>query len=59
MASLIFTAQDWMLPVVTCSLGEENLAGQLFLKVGKFKALPMTEVARSEKVIQLARSAKE
>jgi hypothetical protein len=38
---------------------EENLAGQLFLKDGNFKALPVTEVARSNKVIQFLRSAKE
>lgn len=58
MVSLIFTAQDWKLPVVTCSLDEENLTGQLFLKVGNFKALPVTEEARREKMIQFARSAK-
>ena len=58
MVSLIFTAQDWKLPVVTCSLDEENLTGQLFLKVGNFKALPMTDEAREAKMIQFARSAK-
>jgi ribosomal protein S18 acetylase RimI-like enzyme len=59
MVSLIFTARDWKLPAITCSVDEDNLAGQLFLRVGNFKALPMTEVARSEKVIQFMRSAKE
>jgi hypothetical protein len=58
MVSLIFTARDWKLPAITCSVDEENLAEQLFLKGGNFKALPVTEVARSEKVIQFARSAK-
>ena len=59
MVSLIFTARDWKLPAITCSVDEENLAGQLFLKVGNFKALPVTEEARREKMIQFARSAKE
>jgi ribosomal protein S18 acetylase RimI-like enzyme len=59
MVSLIFTALDWKLPAITCSVDEENLAAQLFLKVGNFKALPVTEEARKEKVIQFARSAKE
>jgi len=58
MASLIFAAQDWKLPVITCSLVEDNLAGQLFLKYGGFKAVPVTEEARAEKVIQFARSTK-
>lgn len=44
------------LDVITCSLDEENLGGQLFLKYGGFKALPVTDVARIEKVIQFARS---
>ena len=58
MVSLIFTAQDWKLPAITCSLDEENLAGQLFLKAGRFKALPVTDEARSQKMVQFARSAK-
>ena len=58
MASLIFAARNWKLPAITCSLDEENLAGQLFLKHGGFKALRVTEEARAEKVIQFARSAK-
>jgi len=55
MVALIYAVQEWKLPVITCSLDEENLAGQLFLKYGDFKALPMTEEARSAKVIQFAR----
>ena len=58
MVSLIFSAQDWKLPVITCSLAEDNLAGQLFLKYGGLKAVPMTEEARAQKAIQFARSTK-
>ena len=56
MVSLIFAARNWKLPVVTCSLDEENLAAQLFLKHGDFKAVPINDDARSAKVIQFARS---
>jgi hypothetical protein len=56
MVSLIFTARDWKLPAITCSVDEESLAGQLFLKVGNFKALPVTDEARSAKMIQFVRS---
>ena len=56
MVSLIFAAREMKLPAVTCSVDEENLAGQLFLKYGGFKALTMTDEARSKKVIQFARS---
>lgn len=56
MASLIFAAREWKLPAITCSLDEKNLAGQLFLKYGGFKALPISAEARSNKVIQFARS---
>lgn len=41
MVSTIFAAQEWKLPVITCSLDEDNLAGQLFLKYGGFRAVPM------------------
>ena len=58
MVSLIFAAREMKLPVITCSVDEQNLAGQFFLKYGAFKALPVTDEARSEKVIQFARSAK-
>jgi ribosomal protein S18 acetylase RimI-like enzyme len=58
MVSLIFAAQAWKLPAITCSLAEDNLAGQLFLKYGGFKAVPMTEEARAQKAIQFARSTK-
>ena len=58
MVSLIFSAREWKLPAITCSVEEENLGGQLFLKYGRFKALPMTDEARREKVIQFARSTK-
>ena len=58
MAWLIFTARQWKVPAITCSLDEDNLAGQLFLKVGNFKALPLTGEARSAKAIQFARAAK-
>ncbi len=57
MVSLIFAAREMKLPAITCSADEENLAGQLFLKYGGFKALPVTDEARSDKVIQFARSA--
>ncbi len=57
MVSLIYAARELKLPVITCSLDEGNLAGQLFLKYGGFKALPVTDEARSEKVIHFARSA--
>lgn len=58
MVSLIFAAQEWKIPVITCSLDEENLTGQLFLKYGGFKAVPTSEEARAQKVIQFARSTK-
>jgi ribosomal-protein-alanine N-acetyltransferase len=57
MVSLIFAAREWKLPVITCSVDEKNLAGQLFLKHGGFKALPVSDEARSAKTIQFARSA--
>jgi ribosomal-protein-alanine N-acetyltransferase len=57
MATLIFAARSWKLPAVTCSLCEENLDGQLFLKHCEFRALPLTDVARGEKIIQFARDA--
>ncbi|MBC7853456.1 MAG: GNAT family N-acetyltransferase [Pirellulaceae bacterium] len=56
MVSLILAARNWKLPAITCSVDEENLGGQLFLKVGGFKALPVTDEARREKMIQFARS---
>jgi|GEM_PF-6108012 len=55
MAALIFAAREWKLPAITCSVEEENLAGQLFLKYGSFKALPVTDETRSAKIIQFAR----
>lgn len=55
MVSLIYAAREMKLPVITCSVAEENLPGQLFLKYGGFKALPMTDEARSTKAIQFAR----
>ena len=55
MVSLIFAARDEKLPAITCSLDEDNLAGQLFLKHGNFKALPLTDEARNARVIQFAR----
>ena len=57
MVSLIYAARELKLPVITCSLDEENLGGQLFLKYGGFKALPVTDEARCAKTIQFARSA--
>ena len=57
MVSLIFAAREMKLPVIACSLDEENLGGQLFLKYSGFKAMPVTDEARTEKVIQFARSA--
>ena len=57
MVSLIFAARDWNLPAITCSLDEDNLTGQLFLKRGNFKALPLTDEARDAKAIQFARPA--
>jgi [ribosomal protein S18]-alanine N-acetyltransferase len=57
MVSLIYAAREWKLPVITCSLDEKNLAGQLFLKYGGFKALPVTDESRSARMIQFARSA--
>ena len=57
MVSLIYAAREMKLPAVTCSLDEENLGGQLFLKYGGFKALPVTDEARCAKTIQFARSA--
>ena len=56
--SLIFAVRERNLPAVTCSPDEVNLAGQLYLKADKFKALPVTKEAKSEKMIQFARSAK-
>jgi hypothetical protein len=53
----VLAAREMKLPAVTCSVDEENLGGQLFLRYGGFKALPTTEEARSKKVIQFARSA--
>jgi [ribosomal protein S18]-alanine N-acetyltransferase len=58
MVSLIFSAREMKLPAVTCSLDEQNLPGQLFLKYGGFKALPVTDEARRAKTIQFARSSK-
>jgi ribosomal protein S18 acetylase RimI-like enzyme len=55
MVSLIFAAREMKLSAITCSLDEENLAGQLFLKYGGFKALPVTHEARSAKMIQFVR----
>jgi GNAT superfamily N-acetyltransferase len=55
MVSLIYAAREWKLPVITCSVDEENLPGQLFLKYGGFKALPMTDESRSARMIQFAR----
>ena len=57
MASLIFAAREMKLPAITCSVDEENLGGQLFLKYGGFKALPVTDESRSARMIQFARSA--
>ncbi len=57
MVSLILSARKWKLPAITCSVDEENLGGQLFLKVGGFKALSATDEARSAKAIQFYRSA--
>jgi predicted N-acetyltransferase YhbS len=56
MVALIFAAREMKLPTITCSLDEENLAGQLFLGYGDFKALPVTDEARSAMEIQFARS---
>lgn len=58
MASLIYAAREMKLPAISCSLDEENLGGQLFLKYGGFNALRVTDESRSAKVIQFARSAK-
>ena len=58
MVSLIYAAREMKLPAISCSVDEENLVGQLFLKSGSFKALPLTEEARSEKKIQFARPVK-
>ena len=58
MVSVILTARNWKLPANTCPVDEDNLAGQRFLKYGGFEALPITGEARSEKVIQFARSTK-
>jgi hypothetical protein len=57
MVSLIFAAREMKLPAITCSVDEENLTGQLFLKYGNFKALPMTDESRNAQAIQFARSA--
>jgi ribosomal protein S18 acetylase RimI-like enzyme len=57
MVSLIYAAREMKLPAITCSVDEENLAGQLFLKYGGFKALPMTDEPRSAKAIQFVRPA--
>ena len=57
MVSLIYAAREMKLPVITCSLDEENLTGQLFLKYGGFRALPVTDESRSARMIQFARSA--
>ena len=48
----------WLPRVNQEGIEEKNLRGQLFLKYGGFKALPVTDEARREKVIQFARSAK-
>lgn len=58
MVSLTFATRDMKLPVITCSVDEYNLPGQLFLKRGLFKALPITDETRREKKIQFVRSAK-
>jgi ribosomal protein S18 acetylase RimI-like enzyme len=58
MVSLVFAAREMKLPAITCFLDEQNLAGQLFLKRGLFKALPITEETRREKKIQFVRSTK-
>lgn len=58
MVSLIYAARELNVAAITCTLGEENLTGQLFLKCGGFKALPTTNEARREKVIQFARTTK-
>jgi len=57
MVSLIYAAREMKLPVITCSVDDENLGGQLFLKYGGFKALPVTNESRSARMIQFTRSA--